>query len=75
MKKVKFLLVGTIAIFGMAAFLVSCDKGDSDSTCVCRSSHGLTRTIDPASFGASNCSDLEIVMEAQASDGITYSCS
>ncbi len=72
MKRVKFLLVGIIALLGGAIFLVSCDK---ESSCVCNSSHGLTRTIDPSSFGAANCADLEIVLESQASDGLTYSCS
>ena len=73
MKKLKLFLVGAVALIGAVVFLSSCSK--EDESCVCRSSHGLTRTINPSSFGATNCSDLEIVIEAQASDGITYSCS
>jgi hypothetical protein len=76
MKK-KLLLVGVIAAMGFGAFVASCDEDDEEAakkSCNCTSSHGLSRIIDPASFGAKNCADLEIVMEAQASDNITYSC-
>lgn len=74
MKKIKFFFVGTVALIGAITFFSSCNEEENDESCVCHSSHGLTRVINPSSFGARNCSDLEIVMEAQASDGITYSC-
>jgi hypothetical protein len=72
----KKMIAGVIAALVLTSFLTSCeeDSSSSSTTCNCTSSHGLSRTIDPASFGAKNCADLEIVMEAQASDGITYSC-
>lgn len=75
MKKLKLFLVGSVALMGTVVFFYSCSEELKDESCVCHSSHGLTKTINPSSFGASNCSDLEVVMEAQASDGITYSCS
>lgn len=82
MKK-KFFLVGAIAVMGLGAFLVSCDKeedGAQSIKCTCTetdySGYSATRELDPASYGATNCSDLEIKLRMQAGSNsdFDYSC-
>ena len=70
MKK-KFFLVGVIALFSLGAFIVSCSKDDPVSkSCTCTEyADGYaynTRTLDPESWGAKNCSDLQLKLRAEA---------
>jgi hypothetical protein len=74
----KFLLVGSIAVFGLVAFLVSCSKDDDEKSCSCTESDGYgynaTRNVTPSSLGASNCSDLELKLQKESDGEYYYSC-
>ena len=71
MKK-KFLLVGVIAIFGLSAFLTSCEKDEpEEKSCVCteRNPSGAVSTGEtyyPSSWGAKDCSELQVKLRVEA---------
>lgn len=72
------MLVGLIATFGLTVFIASCkDHSNDSSSCLC-SNGEMSRTIDPSSYGASNCSDLELKLETAAAqtsgEDMEYSC-
>lgn len=57
----KILLVGAIAAMTLGLFLASCEKAE-DKACTCTESGDGdgTRDVTPSSYGAKNCSDLEL---------------
>ncbi len=66
-KRIFFAML--ISAFAAGAFLVSCEDDDDDATCTCTEYDKLGET-DPESgkvklkdFGASNCDELEDLME------------
>jgi hypothetical protein len=66
MKK-KIVLVGVIAAMGLGAFFVSCEKEEESKSCSCsENGSSARRTIDPSSYGVSNCSDLELKLKVAA---------
>ncbi len=73
----KSLFVVAIAALSMSMFLTSCN-GDG-YMCTCKESHFSTavwREYDPASYGAANCSDLEVKLTQSAhNNGYSYNCS
>jgi hypothetical protein len=82
MKK-KILLASVIATCCLGAFLMSCSKDEDNSSkkksCTCTESDGegysASREIDPASFGATSCADLELKLRVAAPDqDFSYSC-
>lgn len=67
MKK-RIFLACAVTMACLTMFLISCNKeGD---TCTCTETdyegYSATRELDPASYGATNCSDLEIKLRMQA---------
>lgn len=81
MKK-RILLLSVLMALGVATFLSSCKKEDSDSggkeiTCTCTESDGYgysaTETVKPADYGIGSCAALEdyFIMN---SEGFYYSC-
>lgn len=74
MKK-RILTVGVIAALALVSFLASCKKEES---CMCNETdyegYNATRKIDPSSFGASNCADLQIKLKIQAGGEYDYNC-
>lgn len=79
MKKRLFLAL-SICTCAFGAFLVSCDKDDDDSSvCTCvgcetYSDKSYTGTVDPASFGATNCSDLAVKLNMNSDGDFYYEC-
>lgn len=86
MKK-HFFAVMMIAISAAGLFAVSsCSKDDDDdnnkgnSSCTCTeendSGYKASRKLDPKSYGATNCSDLEVKLRMQAGydSDFYYSC-
>ncbi|MDR1592175.1 MAG: hypothetical protein LBS16_04745 [Prevotellaceae bacterium] len=76
--KTKFILVSLTAIIGLVVFLVSCSKDDEMKSCNCTEHDGYgysaTRVVAPASFGASNCSDLELKLKTASGGEFYYTC-
>jgi len=76
MKK-RLIFISLTGLCTLCAFLASCDK-DEPSACSCTETdymgYSATQTLDPASFGATNCSDLEIKLRMQADGEFDYSC-
>lgn len=76
MKK-RLIFVSLAALVTLGAFLSSCDK-DESASCTCTETdymgYSATQTLDPASFGATNCSDLTIKLRMQADGEFDYSC-
>lgn len=76
MKK-QYLLVSMIAVFSLGSFFVSCSDDDDDSkSCTCTEvgdGQSYSGTLDPASYGATNCTDLARILNMQ-SDDYYYSC-
>lgn len=79
MKK-RLFLATLISICALGAFLVSCDKDDDDSaSCTCveyetDSNKSYTQALDPASFGATNCSDLAVKLNMNSDGDFYYEC-
>lgn len=77
MKK-RLIFITILSLGTLSASLVSCDKDDDSKSCTCTetdySGYSATQTLDPASFGATNCSDLAIKLRMQADDDFDYSC-
>lgn len=75
MKK-KFFLVGAVALTGISIFLISCSKEMCSCTETDYEGYSATRELDPASYGATNCSDLEIKLRMQAGNDsdFSYTC-
>jgi hypothetical protein len=79
MKK-KFLIVGLVSVCCLGAFLVSCDKDEPSQKCTCTEQDGAgyseSQELDPASYGATNCSDLavKLKMAAGVDSDYYYSC-
>lgn len=63
-------------MFGLSMFLVSCDEDEDSKSCTCtEEGYSGSRTIDPASYSAKNCSDLELKLaeaSVQAGYGRSY---
>lgn len=82
-KEMKKLLVMLSLVTLVCIAFSSCDDGgDSSKSCTCTeydetgSSYG-SKTIDPASWGATNCSDLEVKLRKdalQSGYNSTFSC-
>jgi hypothetical protein len=70
MKKV-FLVGSMAAAIGFLVFCVSSCK-EKEKTCTCYDNRYDSRTIDLSSYGAANCSDLELKLKAEL--GGTYRC-
>lgn len=75
----KRLIFIALLFFGtLSASLVSCDKDDESKSCTCTETdyqgYSATQTLDPASFGATNCSDLTIKLRMQSDGEFDYSC-
>jgi hypothetical protein len=78
----KLILVAAIAVLALGAFLVSCDK-DKDTSCNCieideEGDRVGSKSLNPASYGAANCSDLETKLRTAALGGgydSVFSCS
>jgi hypothetical protein len=78
MKK-KYILVCLVVLCGLTMFIASCSKDEESKSCTCTESDGegysASKVIDPASFGASNCSDLALKIRiAEGSGDFSYSC-
>lgn len=73
MKKKAFLIVA-MAIIGFGVFVMSCTK----TTCTCTETdyagYTATRELDPASFGATNCSDLTVKLRMESNGEFDYYC-
>lgn len=76
----KYLIVSVISVLSLGSFIVSCSKDDDDKKkCTCTESDGYkysaTREIDPASFNATSCADLELKLRMTENSGeFEYSC-
>lgn len=76
MKK-RILFIAVVAVSVFVAFLTSCSKEDKMCSCTEESyydSYRATQSLDPESFGATNCSDLAIKLNMSASGEYYYSC-
>ena len=73
----KIIFTGVAAIFELGVFF-ACGKDEESKKCTCTESgdgYSATRELDPASYGATNCSDLEIKLRMQSGDSdYDYSC-
>ncbi len=78
MRKLKSLFVLAVAVIGFSAFVVSCGKDDEKSTCMCTETdyegYSASREVSPASFGAANCSDLELKLKEVSNFEFGYTC-
>jgi len=76
MKK-KFYSLCVVALSVFAICLTAC-KDDEPSFCTCTETdyegYTASKTLDPASFGATNCSDLEVKLRMQADGEFDYAC-
>lgn len=75
MKKIFSTALLAVALLGGVA-LTSCSK---DKSCTCTETDlwdgsKTSRELDPESFGAKNCSDLEVKLRAAQDDDFDYSC-
>jgi hypothetical protein len=74
MKK-RIFIVGLVALIGLSVFFISC-KEEESKKCSCTetdySGYSATRELDPASYGATNCSDLEVKLRMQAGSNSDY---
>ena len=66
-----FFLVGIIAVMGLGAFLISCEREVEEKSCSCKEfapngQLGGTKDLYPSSWGAKNCSELESKLRVQA---------
>lgn len=78
MKK-KILFIAVVAVSVLVAFLTSCSKEDKMCTCSEESTdyydnYSATQELDPASFGATNCSDLTVKLNMDSSGDYYYDC-
>lgn len=65
--------IGAFCMFALS----SC--GNIDSSCMCTeydpdSSYSASREVSPQSFGATNCSDLELKLKSASGFEFEYSC-
>lgn len=79
MKK-KILFIAVVAVSVLVAFLTSCSK-EENKMCTCSEEstdyyddYSATQELDPASFGATNCSDLAVKLNMNSSDDFYYDC-
>ncbi|MBR3907210.1 MAG: hypothetical protein IKJ61_03820 [Bacteroidaceae bacterium] len=75
----KTFLTFAVLLAATAMFVTSCSKDDEEEaskTCVCTeyeySGKGESETLDPASWGATNCKDLAIKLNMQMYDSEFY---
>ena len=73
----KYIFILGLSLFSFSSFLISCsDDDDDDKTtkmCTCietddYSDYSATRQLDPASYGATNCSDLAVKLRMAAGE-------
>lgn len=73
----KFILpLCAIALSTCAICMTAC--GDDESSCECIETdydgYSATRTLDPKSYGATNCSDLEVKLKMASYGEYDYNC-
>ena len=73
----KTFLTFAVLLAVTAMFVTSCSEDDEESKkCVCTeyeySGKGESETLDPASWGATNCKDLAIKLNMQMYDSDFY---
>lgn len=81
MKKSNFFMAFMmIAISSICVFVTSSCSKDEDKTCTCTvsdlySGYSDSQQLDPASFGATNCSDLAVKLRmANDDEDLEYNC-
>lgn len=76
--KNKILLVTLSMVFSISSFLISCSKDDDEKSCYCTETdyegYSASQTVNPASFGAANCSDLVVKLRMASNGEFDYSC-
>ncbi len=80
----KYIFISAVALFAFSSFLVSCseDEDPSSSTskmCTCTETdydgyYEESQKLDPASFGATNCSDLAVKLRMASDGDFWYDC-
>lgn len=66
MKKFSFIIAAMMVSMSTICVFTSCSEDDD---CTCKEvgqGYSSTRTLDPKSYGATNCSDLEIKLRMAA---------
>ena len=76
MKKQIFAVIA-ITVCTVCMFAVTSCKKDEAQSCTCTESdygYSNTRQLDPASYGATNCSDLEVKLRMASNGEFDYNC-